>query len=115
MACARAVLERRRSSRVQTKIPVRIVANGDDGQSRDGAAETLSVSRHGALIRVPFLPPMGSRIELQHGLSNEKREFRVISSRGGEEHGPFELGVEIYYPARNFWGVHFPDERHPVA
>ena len=112
MACARAMLERRRSSRVQTKIPVRIVSSSDDGQSRDAAAETLSVSRYGALIRVPFLPPMGSRIEVLHGLSNEKREFRVISSRGAKDHGPFELGVEIYYPARNFWGVQFPDERH---
>jgi PilZ domain len=114
MACARAVLERRRSSRVQTKIPVRIVSNGDDGQSRDAAAETLSVSRYGALIRVPFLPPMGSRIEVLHGLSNEKREFRVISSRSQKDHGAFELGVEIYYPGRNFWGVKFPDEQYPA-
>ena len=114
MACARAVLERRRSSRVEAKIPVRIVSSGDDGQSRDAAAETLSVSRYGALIRVSFLPAMGSRIEVLHGLSNEKREFRVISSRGAKDHGPFELGIEIYYPARNFWGVKFPDERHSV-
>jgi len=104
MACARAILERRRSSRVQAKIPVRIVSSGDDGQSRDAAAETLSVSRYGALIRVSFLPAMGSRIEVLHGLSNEKREFRVISSRGAKDHGPFELGIENLLSRTKFLG-----------
>ncbi len=65
----------------------------------------------GALLRLPFLPELGSRIEVLHGLSQEKREFRVISVRDRKEHGPFELGVEILYPSRNFWGVSFPDER----
>jgi len=111
MASARAMLERRRSSRVQTKIPV-VVSNKADGQTHAAAAEAISVSRYGALIRVPFLPPMGSRIEVVHGLSQEVREFRVISLRAQREHGPFDLGVEIYYPAHNFWGVQFPDERH---
>jgi hypothetical protein len=112
MASARAMLERRRSSRVQINIPVQVVSNEADGQTRAAAAEALSVSRYGALLRVPFLPPLGSRIEVLHGVSNEMREFRVISLRGQREHGPFDLGVEIYYPARNFWGVQFPDERH---
>jgi hypothetical protein len=114
MASARAMLERRRSSRVQTRIPVRVVSSGDDGHSQDAAAETLSVSRYGALLRVPFLPPVGSRIEVLHGLSNETREFRVINLRERGNHGSFELGVEIYHPARNFWGIQFPDERHPA-
>jgi hypothetical protein len=112
MASARAVLERRRSSRVQIKIPVRVVSNSDNGLKQDAAAEALSVSRYGALLRVPFLPPLGSRIEVLHGLSNEVREFRVISLRGKRDQGLFELGVEIYHPGRNFWGVQFPDERH---
>jgi PilZ domain len=114
MASARAMLERRRSSRVQTKIPVRVVSSGDDGRPQDAAAETLSVSRYGALIRVPFQPPVGSRIEVLHGLSNEVREFRVINLRGQRDHDSFELGVEMYYPTRNFWGVQFPDDRHPA-
>ena len=111
MASARVMLERRRSSRIQTKIPVHVVSSEGNGQTHDAPAEALSVSRYGALLRVPFLPPVGSRIEVLHGLSKEVREFRVISLRGQREHGPFDLGVEIYYPAHNFWGVQFPDER----
>ena len=41
-------------------------------------------------------------------VSREVREFRVISARDQKEDGLFELGVEIFYPARNFWGVQFP-------
>jgi hypothetical protein len=119
MATARAMLERRRSSRVRTRIPVKVFSK-EAGELPEIAAEAVSVSRYGALLRVPFLPEVGSRIEVLHGLSQEVREFRVISfrdekervaSRDQKEHGPFDLGVEILYPARNFWGVQFPDER----
>jgi len=111
MATARAMLERRRSSRVQTRIPVTVVSEQTGGERRDASAETIWVSRTGALLRLPFLPEVGSRIEVLHGVSQERREFRVISVRNRKEHGPFELGVEILYPNRNFWGVSFPDER----
>ena len=77
----------------------------------DGPLRLHYPTRTGALLRLPFLPELGSRIEVLHGLSLEVREFRVISLRDKTEHGPFELGVEILHPARNFWGVSFPDER----
>jgi hypothetical protein len=111
MATARAMLERRRSSRVLIRIPVKVHSNETDGEPRDASAEAISVSRTGALLRLPFLPELGSRIEVLHGLSLEVREFRVISLRSQKEHGHFELGVEILHPARNFWGISFPDER----
>src|SRR5271170_1279730 len=111
MATARAMVERRRSSRVRTRIPVRVYCNEIDGEPRDATAEVISVSRTGALLRLPFLPELGSRIEVLHGLSQEVREFRVISLRSKKDHGLFELGVEILHPSRDFWGVSFPDER----
>jgi PilZ domain len=112
MASARAMLERRRSSRVPTRIPVNIHYSDTNQNVQDTAAEVISVSRYGALLRAPFLPEVGSRIEVRHGESDELREFRVISVRSPREKGIFELGVEIYHPARNFWGVQFPDERY---
>jgi hypothetical protein len=112
MATARAMLERRRSSRVRISIPVKVVRNQTGSESHETSAEAISVSRYGALLRMPFLPDLGSRIEILHGVSNEVREFRVISLRGQEDPGAFDMGVEILYPARNFWGIQFPDERH---
>jgi hypothetical protein len=111
MATARAMLERRRSSRVRIRIPVKVHSNETGSEPHDASAEAISVSRTGALLRLPFLPELGSRIEVLHCLSHEVREFRVISLRSKKDHGLFELGVEILHPARNFWGVSFPDER----
>jgi hypothetical protein len=126
MATARAVLERRRSSRIQIQIPVKVVRSETRDTSVNALSETpaeaVSVSRYGALLRMPFLPDLGSRIEILHDVSQEVREFRVISVRneivkrdsaGNKEPQKFfELGVEILYPAQNFWGVRFPDDRH---
>jgi hypothetical protein len=109
MASARAMLERRRSSRVPIRVSVKVLTGEAEGQV--AAAEAVTVSRYGALLRAPFLPPVGSRIEILHGDSNEVREFRVISARELRKDGLFELGVEIFHPAKNFWGVKFPGER----
>lgn len=110
MATARAMLERRRSSRVLIRIPVKVFSNGHLGQPLDIPAEAIAVSRYGALIRVPFSPALGSRIEVLNGVSQETQEFRVVRIAAKGE-GQFELGVEILYPTRNFWGVQFPGER----
>ncbi|HXU21558.1 MAG TPA: hypothetical protein VN788_13325, partial [Verrucomicrobiae bacterium] len=59
----------------------------------------------------PFLPPVGSRIQLLHARSQEVREFRVISAKGPKVPGSFELGIEILHPAQNFWGVQLPEDR----
>ncbi len=126
MATARAVLERRRSSRIQIQIPVKVVRSETRDTTASALSETpaeaISVSRYGALLRVPFLPDLGSRIEILHDVSQEVREFRVISVRNeivkrdpagnNEPQKLFELGVEILYPAQNFWGVRFPDDSH---
>lgn len=112
MASARAMLERRRSSRVPIRIPVKVYRSEGDGEFLDAAAEAVSVSRHGALLRVPFRPDVGSRIEVLHSLSHELRQFRVVSAKNPREDGVFELGVEILYPARNFWGISFPDDKY---
>lgn len=114
MASARAMLERRRSSRVPMRIPVKVHRCDSNQDVQDAPAEAISVSRYGALLRASFLPELGSRIEVRHGLSDEVREFRVISVRSPREKNIFELGIEIYHPAKNFWGVQFPDERYPA-
>ena len=109
MASTRAMIERRRSSRVPIRVSVKVLTGEAEGQV--AAAEAVSVNRHGALLRAPFRPEVGSRIEVLHSVSNEVREFRVISARELRKDGMFELGVEIFHPGRNFWGVQFPGER----
>ena len=110
MASARAMIERRRSSRVLIRIPVQLFTNDIHGEPVDHLAEAIAVSRNGALIRGTFEPVLGSRIEVLNGLSQEIQEFRVIRVTRAEESGVFELGLEMLYPTRSFWGVQFPDE-----
>ena len=110
MARTRAMIERRRSSRIPARIPIKVYSRETDGELLGASAEVLAVSRYGARLKSPFRPSLGSRIEILHGHSHEVREFRVISAKDGGEQGIFELGVEILYPTRNFWGVKFPDE-----
>jgi hypothetical protein len=108
MATARAMLERRRSSRVRIRIPVKVVS--PHTATHIQAAEVLAVSRTGALLRAPFSPELGSRLEIRHGISEERREFRVVQVSARKADGHFELGLEMLYPGHNFWGVRFPDE-----
>jgi hypothetical protein len=109
MATARAMIERRRASRVLIRIPVKVFSEGSEGQGLDRPGEAIAVSRFGALLRTPFSPALGSRIEVLNGMSQETQEFRVVRVRDASD-GIFELGIEILYPARNFWGVDFPEE-----
>jgi len=110
MASARAMIERRRSSRVLIRIPIRIFGNLSAGEPLNAAAETIAVSRFGALLRISHPLPLGTRIEVLNGLSQETREFRIVRVGSADVDGLFDVGVEILYPARRFWGIQFPDE-----
>jgi len=110
MATARAMLERRRSSRVVSCIPVNVRSKPHEGQPVQAPAEAVAVSRCGALLRVPLSPALGSRIEVRHEISHETQEFRVVRISPGED-GLYELGVEMLCPGHNFWGIPLPGER----
>ncbi len=112
MASARAMIERRRFSRVTARIPVTVFPDRTYGTHPEACTEATSISRCGALLCVPFSPVLGSRIEIRHGLSDEMREFRVVRVSASKSDGLFELGVEILHPSHNFWGLAFPDEHY---
>jgi hypothetical protein len=111
MAASCTMIERRRASRIRTGMPLTIVRESDsDGEPQQATAFAIEVSRCGARLRAPFSAPIGSRIHVVNEHSHESREFRVIRASERKRDGSFELGVEILYPALNFWNVRFPDE-----
>jgi len=114
MASARAMLERRRASRLWTRIPVQVFSSEADGALLDDVAQAISVSRCGVLLRTCCHPDIGSRITLHHPVSGQAREFRVIRVTGPGQDGRFEVGAEMLYPERDFWGLRFPGDREPA-
>ena len=94
---------KRRSLRVQLKIQV--VLETSDSSILD--AETVTVSKHGARIRI-----ISTRGRLAHG-----ERLRVAKRRGRDslaarvvwldKRSDAHYGIELDEPG-NFWGVHFP-------
>jgi PilZ domain-containing protein len=110
MASARAMIERRRAARIPARIPVKLSSHDPQGTQHNTQAEAIAVSRCGALVRAPFSPELGSRVDVVNSVSQESREFRVVRVTDATESGYFHLGLEILYPGQRFWNVRFPDE-----
>jgi hypothetical protein len=97
---------KRRSARVQLKILISIVI-GDDSVLD---AETTTVSKHGARIRVT-----STRGRLTHG-----ERLRVALRRGKnplaarvvwlDKRSAAHFGIELDEDPGNFWGVYFPSK-----
>lgn len=110
MAASCTMIERRRASRVRSGMPLKVFYLDAQGAEQQASASAIEVSRCGARLRVPFSAAIGSRVRVLNERSQQTREFRVIRVSAPKRDGTYELGVEILYPARNFWDVKFPDE-----
>ena len=108
------MIERRRASRVLIRIPIKVFSNDFNGEPLDTPAEAIAVSRTGALLRTPFQPALGSRIEVLNGLSQETQEFRVIRVSDAKYDGSFELGVEYSTPPAISGASSFPTNASPL-
>jgi len=100
--------DRRRGERVLIRIPVKIAAQGKDGQNVNEPCETVVVSRYGALLRVSMPLKRSSNIELMNGFSQEVEKFRVVWVSEKPKDGKYDVGVELVTARDNFWGVSFP-------
>ncbi len=94
---------KRRSGRVQLKIQISIEV-GDDTVLE---GETISVSKHGARIRVTSTRgrlSQGERVRLSVRRSKQSEPAKVVwLDKRSDPH----YGIELENPG-NFWGVYFP-------
>ncbi len=96
---------KRRSARVQLKIQLAIEM-GDDTVLD---AETITVSKHGARIRVTSTRGRlthGERLRVSVRRSQESRPARVVWR---DKRPDAHYGIELDDPG-NFWGVYFPSK-----
>ena len=109
---------RRRSQRVLVKVPVRVSVRAGATPLTEEETHTLSVSAHGALLRVSAPLYRGQRLTLSNPQTKDSLECVVahIDRFPNEE---VKVGVEFLLPNPTFWHVAFPPKdwspRHPDA
>ncbi|MFB3153093.1 MAG: hypothetical protein ACE10I_01320, partial [Candidatus Acidiferrales bacterium] len=99
--------DNRRSVRVILVVPVQMAWVGPGGAPMKEQAETESVNRHGAVLRVKTHPPASTQIDLTQVHTGESREARVVRLRGKGEDGRSRIAVELAVPSVTFWGIPF--------
>ncbi|MGA2000440.1 MAG: PilZ domain-containing protein [Terriglobales bacterium] len=97
---------KRRSARVQLKILISVVI-GDESVLD---AETTSVSKHGARIRITSTPGKLAhgehlRVALRHGQNPQAARVVWLDKRSSSHYG-----IELDEALGNFWGVYFPSK-----
>ena len=109
---------RRRSQRVMVSIPVHVAAKNTVGAEVIEETKTVSVSPHGALLRIETTVVKGQIILLRDPATNEALECSVVYL-GNARDGRREVGVSFVQPNRSLWRIAFPPNdwspQHPDA
>src|SRR5690348_12282502 len=100
---------RRRSQRVLMQVPVRVRGKDSQGKAFEEETETLAINAHGALILVSARMTSGSKVMMQHKLTQDEQECHVVFL-GPVRSGKAEIGLEFSEPRPTFWRVAFPPE-----
>jgi len=100
-------VKKRRSQRVVLSVPVLVYIPPKAGLPFFEGTHTLVVSAHGALLGLAASVLPEQRLFLQHSLSGEEQECRIVFTKK-KLNGPTEVGVEFRKPAPNFWHIAFP-------
>ncbi len=104
-------IHERRGERVLIRIPIQVRGIREDGSKVEGAAETIVVSRFGALLRMHSLLKMGSALTVTNARSKEEEDFRVAWIGERQPDGRWDIGVEAINLWENFWDIRFPPQK----
>jgi hypothetical protein len=105
----------RRSSRVFTRIAVRVQGKRADGRRFRENSQTVVINAHGGLLYLQDPPELGAELVLINPVTEEEQECRVVYVGDTSEKGT-RVGVEFLSPSPHFWGIEFaqPDWTSPV-
>jgi hypothetical protein len=95
---------RRRSKRVQIRIPVLVRLRGPDKSSVSEKTDAIIVNDHGALILLTTEVQTDQIIHIENPTNKEELLCRVIS-RGDSFMGKTQIGVEFIVPTPGFWRI----------
>jgi hypothetical protein len=98
--------DKRRSSRVFTRIPVRASGRNTQGRKFRENSQTIVVNAHGGLLYLSQTVELGADVLLINPATEEEQECRVVYLGDTSEKGQ-RVGIEFLSPAPRFWGVEF--------
>jgi hypothetical protein len=100
--------ERRRGERVLIRIPVKVHGLAKDHKHVTEDAETVVVSRVGALLRCRAAFKIGAQVDVTNGFTQKDEKFRVVWVSEQPKQGYFDVGIEFLTAHDEFWGIRFP-------
>jgi hypothetical protein len=100
---------KRRSSRVFTRVPVRATGKNANGRAFKETSETILVNAHGCLLYLNEPLEMAGMITIINPVTEEEQECRVVFLGDTSKKGQ-RVGVEFLSPAPHFWGIEFPPD-----
>lgn len=104
--------DNRRSSRLFTRVPVRVAGRAVDGRKFRENSQTIVINAHGCLLYLRESVEMGCAIQISNPATEEEQECRVVFLGDSSEKGQ-RVGVEFLSPSPHFWGVDFAPEDWP--
>lgn len=97
----------RRSDRVSLVVPIQVRGTDAQGTSFDERAQTLVISRFGALIILARALGAGQEITIRCLGTGSEAKFSVVGQVERRKEGNV-YGVEMVDPDVNLWEIHFP-------
>ena len=95
---------KRRGERLNSRVPIKIEWEADDGKTFHAHASTRIVNPYGCLVVLPHNLRIEQRVRLTN-LVNQRSTPAVVVWKGSERPEGWELGIELIDPQMDFWGL----------
>ncbi len=101
---------RRRSTRILLRVPIIINAVRESDESAWESVETITVSKHGGMVRARETYSVGDALEIHIREKGRSARARVAWTSSRITDQGLELGFEIL-DDQPFWEINFPPDR----
>ena len=103
---------KRRSSRVLTRVTVRASGKNIHGRKFHETCQTILVNAHGGLLYLNESVQVGGDILIANPATEEEQECRIVYLGEFSKKG-HRVAIEFLSPAPHFWGIEFAPQDWP--
>ncbi len=96
--------EKRRGRRMNSRVPVRLEWDGENGKRISVEAHTRIVNPYGCMVVLPHPLELERRLALTNLISHTSNAA-IIVWKGNQRPDGWEYGVELIAPEMDFWGL----------